>query len=195
MATATAARRDVKTRIHVPLGRRRPQQPPGARRVARRVGNGRHDQPAAPGHPRRQDQAPDVPRRPRGQREGHHVLHAPARDDATAGVPLLQAFDIVARGHSNARFSRLMMDIKSQVEAGLEPVAGVPRAPEAFRRAVLQPRAAPAKPPACSTRSSTASRPTRKRSSRSRARSSRRCSIRSRSSSSRSSSSGSSWSG
>src|SRR4029078_9359161 len=28
-----------------------------------------------------------------------------------AGVPLLQAFEIVARGHSNARFARLMMDI------------------------------------------------------------------------------------
>ena len=35
-----------------------------------------------------------------------------------AGVPLLQAFDIVARGHSNARFSRLMMDIKGRIEAG-----------------------------------------------------------------------------
>ncbi|NDP41151.1 MAG: type II secretion system F family protein [Aromatoleum sp.] len=35
-----------------------------------------------------------------------------------AGVPLLQAFEIVARGHSNARFSRLMMDIKSRVESG-----------------------------------------------------------------------------
>ena len=35
-----------------------------------------------------------------------------------AGVPLLQAFDIIARGHSNARFSRLMMDIKTQVETG-----------------------------------------------------------------------------
>ena len=35
-----------------------------------------------------------------------------------AGVPLLQSFDIVARGHSNARFSRLMMDIKGRVEAG-----------------------------------------------------------------------------
>ena len=35
-----------------------------------------------------------------------------------AGVPLLQAFDIVARGHSNARFSRLMLDIKSRIEAG-----------------------------------------------------------------------------
>jgi type IV pilus assembly protein PilC len=35
-----------------------------------------------------------------------------------AGVPLLQAFEIVARGHSNARFSRLMMDIKSRIESG-----------------------------------------------------------------------------
>src|SRR6266545_3322177 len=35
-----------------------------------------------------------------------------------AGVPLLQSFEIVARGHSNARFSRLMMDIKNKIEAG-----------------------------------------------------------------------------
>jgi type IV pilus assembly protein PilC len=35
-----------------------------------------------------------------------------------AGVPLLQAFEIVARGHSNARFSRLVMDIKGRVEQG-----------------------------------------------------------------------------
>jgi len=35
-----------------------------------------------------------------------------------AGVPMLQAFDIVARGHSNARFSRLMMQIKSKIETG-----------------------------------------------------------------------------
>ena len=35
-----------------------------------------------------------------------------------AGVPMLQAFDIVARGHSNARFSRLMLQIKSRIESG-----------------------------------------------------------------------------
>lgn len=35
-----------------------------------------------------------------------------------AGVPLLQSFDIVARGHSNPRFSRMLLDIKAQVEAG-----------------------------------------------------------------------------
>lgn len=35
-----------------------------------------------------------------------------------AGVPLLQSFEIVARGHGNARFSRLMMDIKNKIEAG-----------------------------------------------------------------------------
>jgi len=35
-----------------------------------------------------------------------------------SGVPLLQSFDIVARGHGNARFSRLMMDIKQRIETG-----------------------------------------------------------------------------
>jgi type IV pilus assembly protein PilC len=35
-----------------------------------------------------------------------------------AGVPLLQSFEIIARGHSNPRFSRLMMDIKGQIETG-----------------------------------------------------------------------------
>lgn len=35
-----------------------------------------------------------------------------------AGVPLLQSFEIVARGHSNAKFSRLMMEIKNKIESG-----------------------------------------------------------------------------
>jgi type IV pilus assembly protein PilC len=35
-----------------------------------------------------------------------------------AGVPLLQSFEIVARGHKNPRFARLMMDVKGRVEAG-----------------------------------------------------------------------------
>ena len=48
-----------------------------------------------------------------------------------AGVPLLQSFDIVARGHSNARFSRILLDIKSQVETGLS-------LSQAFRRYPMQ---------------------------------------------------------
>lgn len=35
-----------------------------------------------------------------------------------AGVPLLQSFDIVARGHGNPRFSRILMELKGQLEAG-----------------------------------------------------------------------------
>jgi type IV pilus assembly protein PilC len=35
-----------------------------------------------------------------------------------AGVPLLQSFDIVARGNSNPRFSRILLDVKAQLEAG-----------------------------------------------------------------------------
>lgn len=48
-----------------------------------------------------------------------------------AGVPLLQSFDIVARGHSNARFSRMLLDIKSQVESGTS-------LSQAFRRHPMQ---------------------------------------------------------
>lgn len=35
-----------------------------------------------------------------------------------AGVPLLQAFDIVAKGHSNPSVQKLLLDIKAQVETG-----------------------------------------------------------------------------
>jgi type IV pilus assembly protein PilC len=35
-----------------------------------------------------------------------------------AGVPLLQSFDIIGRGHSNARFSRLMLDLRNKIETG-----------------------------------------------------------------------------
>ena len=48
-----------------------------------------------------------------------------------AGVPLLQSFDIVARGHSNARFSRILLDIKAQIETGLS-------LSQAFRRYPMQ---------------------------------------------------------
>jgi type IV pilus assembly protein PilC len=35
-----------------------------------------------------------------------------------SGVPLLQAFDIVGKGHNNPNVSRLLMDIKTDVETG-----------------------------------------------------------------------------
>ena len=56
-----------------------------------------------------------------GRRVGEKDVTFFTRQLATmlrAGVPLLQAFDIVARGHSNARFSRLMLEIKGRIEAG-----------------------------------------------------------------------------
>ena len=48
-----------------------------------------------------------------------------------AGVPLLQSFDIIARGHSNPRVSRMLLDIKSQVESGSS-------LSQAFRRHPMQ---------------------------------------------------------
>lgn len=35
-----------------------------------------------------------------------------------SGVPLLQAFDIVGKGHSNRAVAKLLLDIKSDVETG-----------------------------------------------------------------------------
>src|SRR5262249_916451 len=35
-----------------------------------------------------------------------------------SGVPLLQAFDIVGKGHSNPAVQKLLMDIKTEVETG-----------------------------------------------------------------------------
>jgi type IV pilus assembly protein PilC len=35
-----------------------------------------------------------------------------------AGVPLIQSFDIVARGSTNPRLTRLLTDIRSEVETG-----------------------------------------------------------------------------
>ena len=35
-----------------------------------------------------------------------------------SGVPLLQAFDIVGKGHDNPAVSRLLLDIKTDVETG-----------------------------------------------------------------------------
>ena len=35
-----------------------------------------------------------------------------------SGVPLLQAFDIVGKGHSNASVQKLLMEIKTEVETG-----------------------------------------------------------------------------
>jgi len=35
-----------------------------------------------------------------------------------AGVPLLQAFDIVGKGHSNPAVGKLLLDIKTEVETG-----------------------------------------------------------------------------
>jgi type IV pilus assembly protein PilC len=56
-----------------------------------------------------------------GKRIGEKDITFFTRQLATmlkAGVPLLQSFEIIARGHSNPRFSRLMMDIKSKIESG-----------------------------------------------------------------------------
>jgi hypothetical protein len=57
-----------------------------------------------------------------------------------AGVPLLQSFDIVGRGSTNPRMTKLLNDIRSGRRDRHQPVVGLPQAPAALRLAVLQPR-------------------------------------------------------
>ncbi len=100
-----------------------------------------------------------------------------------AGVPLLQAFDIVGKGHTNPGGDQTAgrhQDRGRNRDQSL--AAGLPKIPAVLRRAVLQPGGRPANRPASWRACSIAWRPTRKRSSPSNRRSSRRCSTRSPSS-------------
>ena len=69
-----------------------------------RVGNGRQLQSAAPGHPRSPSSGAQIfPRRQPGHRDAtSRSSRASSPRCLEAGVPLLQAFEIVARGHRNA---------------------------------------------------------------------------------------------
>ena len=49
-----------------------------------------------------------------------------------AGVPLLQAFDIVAKGHSNPSVTRLLLDIKMDVEGGSSLTQAFSKHPQHF---------------------------------------------------------------
>jgi type IV pilus assembly protein PilC len=49
-----------------------------------------------------------------------------------AGVPLLQSFDIVGKGHSNPRVTKLLMDVKSDVETGSSLAAAFRKHPLYF---------------------------------------------------------------
>jgi len=49
-----------------------------------------------------------------------------------AGVPLLQAFDIVGKGHANPSVGKLLMDIKTEVETGSSLSAAFRKYPQYF---------------------------------------------------------------
>jgi type IV pilus assembly protein PilC len=49
-----------------------------------------------------------------------------------AGVPLLQAFDIVGKGHSNANVSKLLKAVKSEIEAGSSMATAFQQHPKYF---------------------------------------------------------------
>jgi type IV pilus assembly protein PilC len=49
-----------------------------------------------------------------------------------SGVPLLQSFDIVAKGHSNPSVTRLLLDIKADIESGTSMSAAFAKHPDQF---------------------------------------------------------------
>ena len=51
-----------------------------------------------------------------------------------AGLPLLQAFDIVAKGHSNASMTKLLMDIRGDIEQGTSMADAFAKHPKYFDR-------------------------------------------------------------
>jgi type IV pilus assembly protein PilC len=55
-----------------------------------------------------------------------------------AGVPLLQTFEIVGRGHDNPAVGKLLLDIKSDVETGSSLSQAFRKYPLQFRPLVLQ---------------------------------------------------------
>jgi len=69
--------------------------------------------------PRSGSRATCFPGSKRIHRQGCHAVHPPTGDhDESRVVPLLQSFEIVARGHSNPSMQRLLMEIKAIIEKG-----------------------------------------------------------------------------
>ena len=51
-----------------------------------------------------------------------------------AGLPLMQAFDIVAKGHSNASMTNLLMSVRSDVEQGTSMADAFSKHPKYFSK-------------------------------------------------------------
>ena len=51
-----------------------------------------------------------------------------------AGLPLMQAFEIVARGHANPSMTEMLMEIRSEVEQGTTLSRAFSRYPKYFDR-------------------------------------------------------------
>lgn len=76
-------------------------------------------------------------RAPRSGKVSEKDLCAFTRQLATmmkAGVPLLQSFEIVARGHANPAVSRLLFDLRADVETGTSLSQAFQRYPQHFDR-------------------------------------------------------------
>ena len=55
-----------------------------------------------------------------------------------AGLPLMQAFEIVARGHSNPSMTEMLMQVRADVEQGSALGKSFAKYPKYFDRFLLQ---------------------------------------------------------
>ena len=154
MATAAAAARkaDVKEFNFTWVGTDKAEQD-RARRDARERRSAGQRHAAPPGHQgRRGQEAADAAAAAAITEKDITLFTRQLATMMKSGVPLLQAFDIVGKGHSNPAVARLLLDIKTDVETGSSLEAGVREAPAVLRRAVLQPGRRRASRPVFSTR-------------------------------------------
>ena len=129
MATAAAAKAPRTSSLS---GRQRPQRQAGQGRVARRWRGHGQCHAAAPGHPRQQGQRSAAPAGGSAIKQRHRHLHPPARHHDACGRALLQAFDIVARGATNPLLTRLLNEIRRDVETGTSLSAAFRKHPMYF---------------------------------------------------------------
>jgi hypothetical protein len=135
----TGCRQAQRSRNRSSSGKVATERQADAGRDARRRRNGRQLDAAPPGHRGHEDRKQ---RYKRGRKIGEKDITLFTRQLATmmkAGVPLLQAFDIVAKGTDNGVGLEAVPRHQGRRRDRHVAVAGVPQVPAVLRRAVLQP--------------------------------------------------------
>src|SRR4051812_35634549 len=114
------------------MGRPGPQWQAGARRNARRRRKPGQRGVAPPGRDTHEGQEAQDALGPEDQPKDIAIFTRQLATMMKAGVPLLQAFDIVGRGNTNASVTKLLNDIRTDVETGTSLSAAFRKFPKYF---------------------------------------------------------------